>query len=284
MRFASNVRATFAGTLAALMALTACGGNDSSNAAPRQIELAPSKTTEPQLADVPLPQAEPAKAPERAPQAKRIAPPASPPPVAQRAVEAPVAAPAPATEAVPPAPTTGSIEAGASLTLKPATKICTNTHRAGDRFTAVVATAVEGTNGARIPAGAIAIVRIVEAPANAKAAKDGPHIVFDILSVRVDEQTYEVAAHVTQSAPLVQANARNNADKAKAVGVGAAIGAIAGRVLGGNTKSTVIGGVIGAAAGVAVAASDKPYEGCLSDDGTITVALDKPLVLRLKKD
>lgn len=129
-----------------------------------------------------------------------------------------------------------------------------------------------------IPAGSIAILRILETPAG---QKDADRLSFDILSVRVGDQTYEVVAHVTESAPLTQVNAQTTGDKAKKIGTGAAIGAIAGRVLGGNTKSTVLGGAIGAAAGAAVAASDTRYEGCLADDGAITLVLDRPLVLRV---
>ena len=74
---------------------------------------------------------------------------------------------------------------------------------------------------------------------------------------------------------------QSTTDKVKKVGEGAAIGAIAGRILGGNTKSTVLGGVIGGAAGAAVAANSEEYNGCLAENGSITIALDKPLSIRL---
>ena len=47
------------------------------------------------------------------------------------------------------------------VTLKPAARICTNTHRPGDRFTATLASAVQGSNGVEIPAGAVAVLRHV---------------------------------------------------------------------------------------------------------------------------
>ncbi|MDA1081510.1 MAG: hypothetical protein O2973_07505 [Gemmatimonadetes bacterium] len=273
----------------ALSVAAACGGNDASSEPVRQIELAPSATADPQLADAPLPEAAPPKAPVRAAETKRPAPPPALPalpalPVEQRPVETPAPVPMAAVPvpepALPPAPTTGSIALGTTFTVKPAMKICTNTHKVGDRFTATLASEVVGTNGAVIPAGVNAILRIVES--SSKAPKDSALLTFDILSVRVDDQTYEVIAHVTESAPLVRTGAQSTGDKVKKVGAGAAIGAIAGRVLGGNTKSTVLGGAIGAAAGAAVAAGDTRYEGCTGDDATITLALDRPLVLRLK--
>ncbi len=283
MRSLTGIR-PLATTLAAAL-FAACGGDGSNNEPARQIDLAPSKVAEPQLADAPVPEAAPAATPVRS-EAKRTPPPpreeprASEPPVqAATAATAAVAVAAEAEPPPPPAPTTGSIAAGTAFTVKPATKICTNTHKAGDRFTATLASAMQGTNGAEVPAGALAIVRVVEGPADAKTGKRA--MAFDILSVRVGDQTYEVVAHVTQSTPLQETSSQSTADKAKKVGAGAAIGAIAGRVLGGNTKSTVLGGAIGAAAGAAVAAGDTRTEGCLGEDGSITLALDKPLVLRI---
>jgi uncharacterized membrane protein len=76
-------------------------------------------------------------------------------------------------------------------------------------------------------------------------------------------------------------NTQSKTDAAKKVGVGAVIGAVAGRVIGGNTKGAVIGGAIGAAAGAAVAVRDNKIEGCLKNDGTITLSLDRPLIVKL---
>lgn len=275
-------------------ALLACGKNDSAgSAASRTIDLAPARTAEPQLADVPVPAPEPARAPTPAqsetprrsvPESRPVTRPSlddtpTPTPTPTPA-PTPSVAPAPATPAAPAPPPTGTVGAGTTFTVKPSVKVCTNTHQPGDRFTATLASAVTGSNGVEIPAGSAAILRVVDA-SGTRSAQDSMHLAFDILSIRVGDQTYEVNAHVTQSAPLERVNAQTTGDKARKIGVGAAIGAIAGRVLGGNTKSTVIGGAVGAAAGAAVAAGDTHYEGCLRDDATITLALDKPLVIRL---
>lgn len=269
--------------VAMLMVAAACGGGDSAEP-PRQIDLAPASDAEPQLTDEPLPEAAPAKAPTNTPTKAPVTrqPVPTAPVVEQRPIETPVPAPVVAVPvpepSLPPAPTTGEVAVGTSFTVKPATKICTNTHKVGDRFTATLSSAVQGSNGVEIPAGSIAILRILEAPADQKGSE---RLRLDIISVRVGDQTYEVVAHVAESAPLSRVNAQTTGDKAKKIGTGAAIGAIAGRVLGGNTKSTVLGGAIGAAAGAAVAAGDTRYEGCLADDAAITLVLDRPLVLRV---
>ncbi len=274
MRFRTHFRAA---AIACAAFTIGCGKEEAAPA--RQIDLAPTAAAQPQLADVPAPVATPAsvptKAPPRAPQPRRDEPAPAPPTQATAPVTAaqtPAAAPA-----TPAAPTTGTIAAGVGFVVKPSAKICTSTHKPGDRFTAALVAPLTGSNGAEIPAGSVAVMRIIEDAGSG----DSTRLAYDLISVRVGEQTYEVTAHVTQSAPIERVNTQSTRDKVTKIGAGAAIGAIAGRVLGGNTKSTVIGGAIGAAAGGAVAASGRKMDGCLRDDGTITLSLDKPLTIRL---
>jgi hypothetical protein len=163
--------------------------------------------------------------------------------------------------------------------VKPAARICTNTHKAGDQFTATLTAPMKGSNGAEIPAGAVATLRIIEGSRETRT--DSAHLTYDILSIRSGEQSYEVNARVTQSAEIERLQTQSKADAAKKVGAGAVIGAIAGRVIGGNNKGAVVGGAIGAAAGAAKAAADSKIEGCLKGDGTITLVLHRPLTLRL---
>jgi hypothetical protein len=59
------------------------------------------------------------------------------------------------------------------------------------------------------------------------------------------------------------------------------LGAIAGQILGKNTKSTVIGAAAGAAAGAGTAAATANYEGCLPDGGNVAVTLNAPLQVRV---
>ncbi len=257
----------------------ACGGEEA--APPRTVDLAPAVQAPPQLADVPEPAVTPAPAPQKAaaqrsPQPRRDEPPvAAPAPANVPATVAPASTPTPAP--APPAPTTGTIAAGVGFAVKPSARLCTSTHKPGDRFTAALAAPLTGSNGAEIPAGSVAVLRIVEDA----GSTDSTRLAYDLISIRVGDQTYEVSAHVTQSAPLERVNTQTGREKATKIGAGAAIGAIAGRVLGGNTKSTVIGGAIGAAAGAAVARADRKVDGCLREDGTITLSLDKPLTIRL---
>jgi len=267
-----------------LFAAACAGKDDASNAAPaRQLDLAPTKQAQPEFKDAPLPSAAPAKEPIKAPARKAT-------PAAEQSAPAPRPAmppllptPAAATEpAATAAPTSGSIATGTPFSARPASRICTNTHHEGDRFTATLTNSVQGTNGVVIPAGAAAIFRITESTKKA-GGRDSLNIAYEIVSVRVGDETYEVLAHMTQSTPLQYVNIQSTTDKATKIGAGAVIGAIAGRIIGGGTKGTVIGGVVGGAAGAAVANNTRDYIGCISETSSIALALDRPLTIRLAR-
>jgi hypothetical protein len=251
----------------------------------RQVELAPAPAGQPQLADTApavasptadleagaAPAAAPAKkAPAPARTATRPAP--SPAPSAAPSV-APSAAPAPA------APTTGVIGSGASLSANSAARICTNTHRVGDRVTASLANAVTGTNGATIPAGATVTLRVSESQ-RGENGKEGVRLAFEPVAVGFDGERYAIAGSA-QVANVEIVRAQTTGDQAKKVAAGAAVGAIAGQLLGRKTKSTVVGAAVGAAAGGAVAAGTADWNGCLASGGRVTVTLSGPVTVKL---
>ncbi len=166
----------------------------------------------------------------------------------------------------------GSIPAGSEINLTSNSRVCTNTHRVGQRFTATVANAVEGSNGAVIPAGATASVEITEL-SRSENANDKINMGFRVVSVSFGGRTYPVSATTTYANVDRVRNQPKNKDVQKVVG-GAAVGAILGQILGHSTKSTVIGAAAGAAAGTGAAAATANYEGCVPDGGRITITLD----------
>jgi hypothetical protein len=168
--------------------------------------------------------------------------------------------------------TLGSIPAGAEIALSSNSRICTNTNRVGQRFSATVANAVSGSNGAVIPAGATATVEITELK-RSENANDEIKMGFRVISVTFEGRTYPLDATTTYANVDRVRNQPKQKDVQKVVG-GAAIGAIIGQVLGKDTKSTVIGAATGAAAGTAAAAATSNYEGCVPSGGRITVRLD----------
>jgi hypothetical protein len=199
-----------------------------------------------------------------------------PAPVAQRPAEtpAPSAGPAPA-----PAPTTGTIAAGTTLNLRSTSRVCTNTHKVGDRFTATTTEAIVGSNGAAIPAGATVTLTVTQAK-RSESANDRIVFEFQVNSVSFGGTTYPASGTI-QSAQVDRVRSQGGTSDAQKVATGAVVGAIAGQVMGRNTKSTVIGGAVGAAAGAATAAATANYDGCVPDGGAIRIVLNESIQVRV---
>ena len=172
----------------------------------------------------------------------------------------------------------GMIAAGSTLNLASNSRVCTNTNRVGQRFTATVSETVTGSNGATIPAGATANVEITELK-RSENVNDKVVMGFRVVSVSFGGRTYPVSATTSYAAVDRVKNQPQGKDVQKVIG-GAAIGAILGQVIGHSTKGTVIGAAAGAAAGTAVAAGTSNYEGCVPDGGRITISLDSPVQVR----
>lgn len=171
-----------------------------------------------------------------------------------------------------------TIPAGSVVSMASNNRICTNTNKAGDRFTATVSEAVTGTNGAVIPAGAKAVVQIADMK-RSENATDNIEMVFNVVSISWDGKTYPVNAAIEHVDVEKVRNSSTGNDAKKVVG-GAVIGAILGQVIGKNTKSTVIGAASGAAAGTAVAMGTANYEGCVPDGGAIRAKLTEPATVQ----
>lgn len=246
-------------SLAALLILSAtvaCGGEAAD--ASREIELPPA-ATDSTLGDQAATPAAPAAAP--APQT-----------------------PAPATKA--PAPTrpaattrTGTVTAGTTIPLVAGARICTNTHKVGDRFTALTSADVAASNGVSVPAGSEMTLELTEVARGDNSA-DRIKLVFRPVALTVRGTSVAVTANVTQVAKLDAVRIQSNTEQAGKVAAGAAVGAIAGQLLGRDTKSTVAGAAVGAAAGGVVAAAQTDYHGCLPQNGAIVVTLTNEIRVR----
>jgi hypothetical protein len=166
----------------------------------------------------------------------------------------------------------GTIPAGATLNLASGSKICTNTNHVGDRFNATLSNAVVGSNGAVIPAGATAVVEVTELK-RSENVNDNVVMGFRVVSVNFGGHTYPISATTSYADVSKVKNEPKGKDVQKVVG-GAAIGAIAGQILGHSTKATIIGGAVGAAAGAGAAAATANYEGCVNSGSRITATLN----------
>ena len=248
-------RRSIAPLLALALVAAACGKNDeAADQAGRDIVLAPQDSSA-AINDAPA-GAAPATTP------------AMPKPVAPRA----------ATPTKAPTSSAGSIGTGTSFSVVNGARICTNTHKAGATFTAILGADVTGTRGARIPAGSVVTLRVTES-AISKNSKDNWKLAFAVASVTIGTRTLDVQGDVTSVATIEAVRSQSTGQQVGKVATGAAIGAIAGQLLGKDTKGTVAGAAVGAVAGGAVAAATTDYEGCLPANGRITVRLSAPLVI-----
>ena len=168
--------------------------------------------------------------------------------------------------------TLGSIAAGTDITLAAGERICTNTHKPGDKFTATVSEAVMGSNGAVIPAGSRAVVQVTSVD-QSENVNDPARIGLVVQQIVIDGKAYPIDATIT-SASVEQVRTASKGSDAKKVIGGAVAGAILGQVLGKDTKSTVIGAATGAAAGTAIAMGTGDHAGCIPSGGTIAIKLN----------
>jgi hypothetical protein len=165
-------------------------------------------------------------------------------------------APAPKTVASKPraaAPSPRALGAGTLIEAAISDSINSRHDKAGKTVTAAVARDVKDRAGrVVIPAGSVVTLTVTElAPAKSKSAADGK-LALQATSVNVKGRIYALDADVDPVAHELKGRGVT-AGEVEKVGVGTAIGAIGGRIIGGSTKGAVIGGVVGAGAGTAVA-------------------------------
>jgi hypothetical protein len=172
----------------------------------------------------------------------------------------------------------GTIAAGSTLNLASSSRVCTNTHKVGDRFTASLTSPVSGSNGAVIPSGATVSLEVTRTK-RSENANDPIVMEFRVVSVSFDGRTYPLDASVASADVERVRNQPKSKDVQKVVG-GAVAGAIVGQILGKNTKSTVIGAAAGGAAGAAAAAATANYEGCVQSGGAIRITLQDAVQVR----
>lgn len=289
--------------IAAALAISACGRDKQSedilaqdSSLVRDLALANQDTmSQPQLRDVPanadrspVTESVPAESP-RMRVVSRGSGRTSPPPVVRRTQSAPAPeSPQPVLTESGNAVTEsargserqlGVIASGEQISLYSGQRVCTNTNAVGDRFTATLVEAVQGSNGAMIPAGATAIVEITRA-SRSNGANDPVELELAVRSISINGRSYQVSSSVT-SAQVDRVRTETGSDDARKVATGAAIGAIAGQILGRRTKSTVIGAATGAAAGAVIAARTAHYDGCIPTGGRIAIRLTEPLYVQL---
>lgn len=173
---------------------------------------------------------------------------------------------------------TRTVASGYTFNARSNARICTNTYKVGDTFTATVGEAVENPGSTTIPSGSTVTLRVTEAK-RAENVNQEPVLRLAVQSINIGGRSYTPDATVTY-VNVDKVRSSTKKDDAKKVIGGAVIGAIAGQVIGKDTRGTVTGAAAGAAAGTAAAAATGNYDGCVGETGRISIRIDQALTLR----
>lgn len=177
--------------------------------------------------------------------------------------------------------------AAASKTLKSGTTIDVTTTRtitsrsdaAGQTLMTTVDADVKNSAGrVAIPAGSSVALVITEIePAKTKSAKDGS-LTLRVDNVSVGGRSYPLAAEVTAVSHTLKGRGVTVGEVEK-VAAGTAIGAVAGRVIGGDSKGTIIGAAVGTAGGAIVANETASRDVVVAAGSPIELTLTGPLTV-----
>jgi hypothetical protein len=175
--------------------------------------------------------------------------------------------------------TTRTLGTGARIEATMAQPITSRTNKAGETVTATVAADAKDRNGrVVVPAGSAVELLITQLePAKNKSQADGT-LIFQVTAATVRGQRYPMSAEVT-SVPHTLKGRGVTAGEVEKVGVGTAIGAVAGRVIGGNATGAVVGGAVGAGGGAVVAVETASRDVVVRAGAPVVITLTGPLTV-----
>jgi len=173
----------------------------------------------------------------------------------------------------------GMIAAGTNIALTADQRICTDSNKVGDTFTATVANPVVGSNGAVIPAGSSVSGHVVALGAS-KAV--GQTVTFSLAfdNLTVNGTGYPLDAALAGTPQLAQHRTTGAGTDAAKVGGGAVVGALIGGLVSHKVTGAVIGGAAGAAAGGGVAVATGKFDACLPQGGKLNIQLNSDRQIR----
>jgi hypothetical protein len=222
------------------------------------------------VAPAPAPAAPQPQAPAPAPRAPQAAAPSRP-------------APAPSRPAQPSGPryVTRTVSSGTSFTVRFDNQVSTRTASEGSTFTTTLSHDLTDDEGRTVvPAGATVRGRVTRAVASGGGLGRDAALSVTLTSISYGGERYPIDVSMVD-APAVQRRSRQGRGQTAAtVAGGAAVGAMAGRVLGGSRRNAAIGAVAGAAAGTGVVVASHDIDAVIPAGSTATVRLDGPVRVR----
>lgn len=177
------------------------------------------------------------------------------------------------------APASKTLKSGTTIDVTTTRTISSRSDEAGQSLMTTVAADVKNSAGrVVIPAGSSVELVITEIePAKSKSAKDGS-LTLRVGTVSVGGRTYPLPATVTAVSHTLKGRGVT-AGEVEKVAAGAAIGAVAGRVIGGDSKGTIIGAAVGTAGGAIVANETASRDVVVAAGSPIELTLTGPLTV-----
>jgi hypothetical protein len=199
---------------------------------------------------------------------------------APKPVSKPKPAPKPAPKPKPaPAPAPLALGAGATMATSLDREISSKTDKPGAIVSASVASDVKDASGrVVIPAGSRVTMTITQIHESENKGDKTGKLTLTPRTVEVHGQSYTLAGTAVALDRYLKDRPTNAGDVAK-IGAGTAIGALAGRVIGGNTKGAVIGGIIGGAIGTQRAIQTQDRDVVVPAGSRVNLTLSQELAL-----
>jgi len=167
-----------------------------------------------------------------------------------------------------------TLPAGTAITIFMTDAVTSRHNQVGEHVTARITHPVLDAGGEVVIAADAVFLGVIS---DIASEGDG-RIVLTFYSVAFGGNTYSMQARVI-SLPTRQQRRGNTAGDAAKVGAGAVVGGIAGRIIGGNRRGTIIGGVSGAAAGVGVAAATRREDIVVDAGAPVLLLLTAPFIV-----
>jgi hypothetical protein len=273
--------------------LVACGGDEDTadraalerKALERDLDLAlqPDTTPEVALSDAPLvggtgaPAVAPAAGQPRTPAPAPSARPGTPTRTA----------PAPSRPAEPaqPAFVTRTAPGGTTFTVSFNDQVSTRYASEGSTFTTTLANAITDDQGRTVvPAGATVRGRVTRSVASGGGLGRDAALSVTLTSISYGGERYPIDVSMVDAPNVVKRSRQGRGQTAATVAGGAALGGIAGRVIGRDRRSTAIGAAVGAAAGTGVVVGTHDIDAVIPAGTTATVRLDRSVSVRRRAD
>lgn len=177
------------------------------------------------------------------------------------------------------APASRTLAIGSRINATWGRTISSSSNKEGETVTITVTSDVkDGRGRVVIPSGATVALLITDLePATSRSDPDGK-LALSVTSTTIRGKTYSLQGVVT-SVPHTLKSHGIGTSEAKKVGIGTAVGAVVGQVIGKDTKATVIGGAVGAVGGAVVARQTKNRDLVVSAGAPVVITLTAPFTI-----